>query len=1068
MNDLPDNINKFVELDQHILDHIRTEFGCQGERSVNFFKTARYLLDKTDNKLPKLGELITYCLREGMTSILWSEDNNVRQKLNKDIVDAKKRYTSIQDIPMDDKQRALNELLNHIDQLDQVRFSGNSLHEEHLIAILRKRTGTEPHEQDVKLYQGMIGKLNKALHSSISFNDTVQLWDQCIRLLTRLFLSPDVRKIKLKDLAQRDDPRESDFESLMNLIATPQHARLFFAEEISLSWLNLLITKKALDPPSDPDKTWPGFTVVKSLGEKYPIEISKWLIEMEKRFGHDLKRTQLIALAALRALEMNSPAHQVLYESVKKHPYDSIVVNFSIRGIMHFDPQDSMVKEIADIALNQNFWSGSNVLKPLFIALVEGINLKNVKKRLQLLCFKINKIDRNDHWRRIRESNPTGSITDWKYDREEDRFTELVFYLIKAISKTQSLLDLDSLLSVTDKLSGVVHSRIRSWILSNAEDVSHETLIDEISKVIGQRYPTGDDLPLLDKVINELEPEWYINYWRESLGPAPSVSEVGQSLASNNIPRSWWYTIRWLDILPVETFGMWTNSATILWSEFGRKNRNDLAKPQPVIEFKSVDSPISADQLSTIPPLEAAGTIAQWRPDPSDWTASARRLATTLESVIQNNPSEWVTNPIAIISALRHPTYIDHYLRSVLKVIQNQSLPIDNIPISEFVDVILLVFSNPWLPTSLDMSVLDDLDQNWRGAERAAGELIREFANNNAGFNHKNDEVWNALERKVKTRSDILEYSDLNDVMFIAINHNCTQALETMFSFISYEYRDTKCIRTEALELIEACLNIDYPYGPFYRAIIAPKLNFLLYINPDWVHINTGLLIGSNAPEDLGQLTIDLALEWGQPNKWLLENSIHGIKDAVKRRVERSLYHLFVAMLWELPGYSIHNTVNFLFSLEEFPKETGLTISKLVAGVDVEDDYKERAIQLWSELINKSTTNNAYKTLGSFSHMSYVEFSDPEVWAEMTLQTLSKTGEKLDLPWQVAEHLVKIPPSSTTLKIMNSLLRTSTEEKGLQYMIKKQAIMLIEQSTDLKDTDEYLQLHTAIHERREF
>lgn len=1032
---------------------------------INFFKTARHLLDKTDTELPKLGESIAYCLREGMESILKSSDDNARQNWKKEIVNAKRRYTNIQDIPVDDKQRALKELLDLIDQLEEFRFSGKSFREERLIATLLGRTGTEPREKDVRLYQDLIRRLNKALHSSINFDEAIQLWNQCIRLITRLFLSPDIRQIKLKELAQINDPKEGDLELWNNLIATLQHARIFFAEEISLSWLNLLVLKKALDPPSSQEKTWPGFIVISSLGGKYPIEISKWLIDLEKRFGNDLIHTQLIAQAALRALEMNSPTHQVLYESVKKHPKDPVIVNLNIKGIVHFDPQDSRVEEIADKVLNKNFWSGSNVLKPMFEALIEGINSNNVKRRLQLLCFKVNGVDRNNYWRRSRENNYTGLITDWKYNRDEDRFTELVFYLIKAILKTHSYLNTDSLLSVTAKLTGIVRSRIRSWILSKAEDVSSETLIDEISEAIGKRYPTGDDLPLLDRVINELEPEDYISCWRDSLGPAPSIYEVGQSLASNSIPTSWWYTLRWLDILPLEDLGMWTNPTTILWSEFGRQDRDDLERQHPDIESKSISSPISADHLSTITPLEAAHMVAQWRPEPSDWTASARRLATALESAIQDNSSEWLANPIAIVSALHHPTYIDHYLRATLKAIQDQ--PIDNIPISEFIDVILFVYSNPWQPTSLDMSVLDDLDQNWRGAERATGELIREFAKNGAGFNHRNDEVWNALEEKVKDRSGLLDiYTD--DVMFIAINRSCTQALETVFHFISYEFRDTEYIRTEALELIEACLNIDHPDGLFYRAIIAPRLKFLLFINPDWVNNNMGLLLGTDAPGDLGQCTIDLALEWGQPSKWLLENFRPGIKDAVKRKVERSLYHLFVAMLWELPDYSVRDIVDFLFSLEEFPKETGSTISKLVAGADVEDHFKERAIQLWSELINKSTPNNAYNTLGGFSHMSCVEYSDPEVWAKITLKTLHKTGGRLDLPWQVAKHLIQIPPSSTTLEIMNLILRASTEEIGLQYMIKKEATILIEQSNHLKETNEYRRLNTAIHERGEF
>lgn len=100
--------------------------------------------------------------------------------------------------------------------------------------------------------------------------------------------------------------------------------------------------------------------------------------------------------------------------------------------------------------------------------------------------------------------------------------------------------------------------------------------------------------------------------------------------------------------------------------------------------------------------------------------------------------------------------------------------------------------------------------------------------------------------------------------------------------------------------------------------------------------------------------------------------------------------------------------------------------------------------------------------------MVSVEFPDLRVWAEMTLQTLTKTGGKIEVPWQVAEYIAQIEPSITTLAIMNLLLRESNDEIGLQYMILKQAKLLIEKSGSLKDTDEYLRLHTAVNERGGF
>ena len=100
--------------------------------------------------------------------------------------------------------------------------------------------------------------------------------------------------------------------------------------------------------------------------------------------------------------------------------------------------------------------------------------------------------------------------------------------------------------------------------------------------------------------------------------------------------------------------------------------------------------------------------------------------------------------------------------------------------------------------------------------------------------------------------------------------------------------------------------------------------------------------------------------------------------------------------------------------------------------------------------------------------MVSVEFPDPRVWAEMTLRTLVKTGGKIEVPWQVAEYTAQIEPSTNTLEIMNLLLRESNDEIGLQYMILKQAKLLIGVSNNLKETDEYLRLQTAVNERGGF
>ena len=80
---------------------------------------------------------------------------------------------------------------------------------------------------------------------------------------------------------------------------------------------------------------------------------------------------------------------------------------------------------------------------------------------------------------------------------------------------------------------------------------------------------------------------------------------------------------------------------------------------------------------------------------------------------------------------------------------------------------------------------------------------------------------------------------------------------------------------------------------------------------PDWIDANIDFLLGDNAPDGLAQLTVDLAIQWSLPNRWLLENYPGMIKNAVLRDAEEAVKHFLVAMLWNCPGYQVEDIVRF-------------------------------------------------------------------------------------------------------------------------------------------------------------
>src|SRR5215218_4724131 len=109
----------------------------------------------------------------------------------------------------------------------------------------------------------------------------------------------------------------------------------------------------------------------------------------------------------------------------------------------------------------------------------------------------------------------------------------------------------------------------------------------------------------------------------------------------------------------------------------------------------------------------------------------------------------------------------------------------------------------------------------------------------------------------------------------------------------------------EFLGLLDEALGLNGWDGAEHRAIITPRLGFLLHVAPEWVESREAKLFGNEAPDGLGQTTVELALKWGRPNRWLLERHRRAVRRAVRRKSKNALDHALVAMLREVPGYSM-------------------------------------------------------------------------------------------------------------------------------------------------------------------
>lgn len=488
---------------------------------------------------------------------------------------------------------------------------------------------------------------------------------------------------------------------------------------------------------------------------------------------------------------------------------------------------------------------------------------------------------------------------------------------------------------------------------------------------------------------------------------------------------------------------------------FGIMGREQLTH-RPRVEALMVTSPLSEEELGALSPDRAAERIAAWRAGPGEWDHDARQLARTLQSVVQQAPEQWLSDPVGLVEKLHHPTYISAYLDGIKEAILDCDPAVEPL-----LDAIALVDSRPWPVAALADSPMD-YETDWSAARRAGRTLIAALASADVQFANRSDQAWELL---YDSATDLGErsWASTDDPLTRAINRDCTRALEATVLFVASELRIDKPVRAEFVELLRFALTRTGMDGEEYRAIVARRLAWLRHAVPDWVDDNAGLLFGSEAPNGLAQVTVDLAIHWGRPDQWLLEAYPEMVKDAVLRGIEQAMDHLMIAMLWGCGGYRIVDIVRFIqASIDEHPElasQAGASISRIVSDEGTEQQHIETAVQFWEAMLDSSAATG----LAGFGWMHRVTALDDERWANLTRRTLEATPDRGMWLLHSADRAMELPPTKAKLAVLNAMVRGHLEPWH-SYHISEDIGRVLQNAEELDSTVEYQQLVTALRE----
>jgi len=814
-------------------------------------------------------------------------------------------------------------------------------------------------------------------------------------------------------------------------------------------WIEILQESEILDPPKG-HAPWPFFSAIDSLKSEYPENLANTLTLMYSRCRRDPQQAWYLARGAF---VLGTYGRTILLEAIRDHRTSEGIQFFATRVAEDSDPTDDYLQKVAEIALDPSSWLKHPSLHSDFLAaFVSGISEGNHVERVTLLCYKLNKFVRvvpSEYSVRI----PQDALHSLSGD-DENHIELLLIALRDSLTKVLLFTQAGQVLELISTLNEAVRIKVRAWILSNATIVESSQLVEEIATAIRTREPMIDDIPLVERALLECDKSQCHEAWENEFIDPPNPAQIGEALSSRSLPKEWMRLFLWKGLLPEEFAREWETATALMSAVIGRPGKERLERPNFTVRAEFSSTPIPHSELSSMTVDTAARKIAEWRPSPDHWGFSVRELARTLELMVRENSDSWAQSPIATAAALKHPTYVAHYLIGLATA---ESL--ENLPVSEVVDLIIFVRTHPWEAVPLGQDSFE-FDKDWRGTEHATIELIKRMARSDVGFAEKDDLIWEILEIEAR---DFTETSGVSGTDFDPIETGLSRpsvsAYDAVLAFAGFEFRKSSIVRPEVFALLDTALDLTGRAGAEHRGVIATRIAFLRHVNSSWIEDRKDKIFGESAPPELAAPTMDMALKWGQPNRWILENFPKQVQEAVKRDTTNAIDHYLVAALWKVDGYAADQIVSFLVNVGKL-SDAGERMGRLLKGEDVEPGVMEVGILFW-KLSLEHSSNNSLSGFGWFAEVVCIPF---EVWLDLMTKTVVAMRGRVDWAHKVGKRINSEEITQNSLTIINELIRGLADEWD-RRSLGEMGVSAIEKSQGLDDSAEYKRLHTTLLER---
>lgn len=610
---------------REVADQIVKDLG-RGPKILDCLCTAAHLIAEAreDQTGLRLVESAAYNLREALDAVVVGQDSGPSGM--PPVKDALDRYRIASSEPGADEVAALRRLASDLGRLD---VAGDLLghRTRQFLAWLEERTGIKPLPGDddpSQQFSALRDAVNATLHDSGTLPLVAGCYDDAIGWFIRVFTPPDERVQAIVELARTPLTDPSQVAVLKTRIAYNAHHLVRFLSEVrDPAWLDALFDDGLIHPPRD-GEPWPVAALVSGAGGIAPTSTIS-LLERLRSAASSADPGEFLALdrnIIQLCLRLGSDAHALVSTIVRKRPTDHWIQRIAVYIAKDADPSALIQVTVADAVIaNHTTSDASDQTRTIARLLTDGLDAENARERLGLLALKLTKLAAGS---RARVSPPGIEALNTPDDGDDLRGELLILAerFTNAIGTWRDLgLPTSDLLELVGHISGEVGERVVCRVLAGASDVSREAKLSHLRGRLASRTATGDDRDLVadlgDLADGEIA-QVAAAFGQPSLAPEPDDHRYVE------LPPDWARAWRWSMVLPSAVLAGWETAVAAVTERHGTPDVGALGRRAPRFLSARPESPYTAEQLSELPPIEAAELVAAWRiePDTGVWGSS--------------------------------------------------------------------------------------------------------------------------------------------------------------------------------------------------------------------------------------------------------------------------------------------------------------------------------------------------------------------------------------------------------------------------------------------------------------